>query len=210
MALPASSGSCPRKAPMPRHQAARRVCVWSALLALGLYVSSPLITLFYVATDLHTHDMAALGRLINWRSLDTSIKQQVLAGLHLDTQPPADELPEFGSSFASSAVSNAVDHTVTSANLGTLVDQAMPAIPPGAYPTLNLRGMTMLLRQTSLRFARLDCFVAEIPVPGHADETPLHIELRIQGWHWKITNVTFPVAQARTLHVEATAPAHAA
>ncbi|MFT9441598.1 MAG: DUF2939 domain-containing protein [Acetobacter papayae] len=210
MALPTRSGAFSRQARLPRHQAARRACVCSALLALGLYVSSPFITLFCVGMDLHTHDMAALGRVINWGSLDSSIKQQALAGLHLDAQPPADELPEFGSSFASNAVSNAVDNTVTSANLGTLVDQAMPAIPPEAAPTLSLRGITALLRQTSVRFARLDCFVAEMPVPGHADETPLRVEMRIQGWRWKITNVTFPVAQARTMQVAAPTPAHEA
>lgn len=210
MALPSRSGLLSRQARMPRHQAARRACVCSALLALGLYVASPFITLFCVAEDLQTHDMTALGRIINWGSLDTSIRQQALAGLHLDTQPPADELPEFGNSFASTAVSNAVDQSVNSANLGTLVDQALPAIPPEASPTLSLHGLTTLLHQTSLRFARLDCFVAELPIPGHADETPLRVELRIQSWRWKITNVTFPVAQSRTLQASGPAPARAA
>lgn len=121
-------------------------------------------------------------------ALDASIKHQTLNGLHL--VPTSDDLPEFGESFAATAVSNAVDTTVTQNNLGMLVDQAIPAAVPVSQPNISFAS---LAAHASVRFARLDQFVAEVPLPGHERETPLRIEMRIQGWRWKITNVEFPL-----------------
>lgn len=193
-------GRSARSASLPSRQTARKVCVGASAAAFGLYLASPFVTLWTVGTSLQTHDMASLGHVINWGSLDASIKHQALSGLNL-LQPASDDLPEFGSSFASTAVSNAVDINVTQANLGTLVDEAMPAALPAKQPAPSLGA---LISKTSFRFARLDQFEASVPLPGHERETPLKIEMRIQGWHWKITKVDFPVARQPTLTASAT------
>ncbi|MGG6428964.1 DUF2939 domain-containing protein [Acetobacter ghanensis] len=190
-----------RPASLPRRQTARRVCVATAAASFGLYLASPFVTLWSAAIDLQHHDATALGRMINWAALDASLKRQTLAGLHLNMQPAADELPEFGSSFASTAVSNAVDTTVTQANLGTLIDEAMPATPAAAQAAPSFAS---LATRASVHFNRLDQFVMELPLPGHERETPLRVELRIQGWHWKINNVELPMRREPIMQAAAT------
>ncbi|QEO16677.1 DUF2939 domain-containing protein [Acetobacter vaccinii] len=201
MATTTRFGLMARTASLPRRQTARRVCVCSGLLALGLYLASPFVTLAFMAVDLRDHDMAALGQLINWRALDNSIKRQALTGLHLAAAPPADELPEFGSSFASTAVSNAVDTAVTNANLGTLVDMALPEQHERAHQPAP--SLAALVGNAAVHFARLDHFTLEVPLPGHERETPLRIDMHIQGWRWKITNVELPVARAPVMQAHA-------
>ena len=84
------------------------------------------MTLWTVASSVAHHDMPTLARTINWSSVDASLKEQILNGLNLGhVTEAADELPEFGESFATKVVSNAVDLNVTSENLGNVVDQAM-------------------------------------------------------------------------------------
>lgn len=191
-----------RPASLPRRQTARRVCVATAAASFGLYLASPFVTLWSVASDLQHHDAAALGQMINWSALDSSLKRQTLAGLHLNVQPAADELPDFGSSFASTAVSNAVDTTVTQANLGTLIDEALPAPATSAQPAAP--SFASLAARASVHFNRLDQFVVELPLPGHERETPLRVEMRIEGWHWKITNVEFPMRREPIMQASAT------
>lgn len=194
IALP-TPGRFARPASLPPRQTARKVCVGASALAFGLYLASPFVTLWTVGASLQSHDMTTLGSVINWGSLDASIKQQALSGMHL-LQPAADDLPEFGTSFASTAVSNAVDVNVTQANLGTLVDEAMPVTLPAHQPAPSF---SSLISKASFRFARIDQFEAELPLPGHEAETPLKIEMRIQGWRWKVTKVTFPTQRQPTL-----------
>lgn len=195
-------GPTVRPASLPRRQTARRVCVAAAAASFGLYLASPFVTLWSAASDLRQHNALALGQMINWGALDASLKRQTLAGLHLNIQPAADELPEFGTSFASTAVSNAVDTTVTQANLGALMDEALPATPPSAQPATP--SFTALLTRASVHFNRLDQFVMELPLPGHERETPLRVELRIEGWGWKITNVEFPMRREPIMQASAT------
>ncbi|MFT9258587.1 MAG: DUF2939 domain-containing protein [Acetobacter sp.] len=185
-------------------QTARRLCILSATIACGLYLASPFMTLLFVAADLRSHDMVALGHVINWGRLDASIKKQALSGLHIATEPPPDELPEFGSSFADAAVSNAVDTSVTQANLGTLVDQALLETAGPTRP--SALSVAALATHMTVRFTRPDEFVAAVPLPGHEHDSPLRILMRIEGWHWKITAVEFPVSHGTV--VQAANSAH--
>lgn len=186
-----SAGPFVRRASLNKLQTARRVCIGASAAALGLYLASPFVTLWSIGSAIQTHDMTALGQVINWSELDASIKHQTLSGLHLEQV--SNDLPDFGSSFATTAVSNAVDFTVTQANLGTLVDQAVPAAIPANQPAPSFAS---LVEKASVRFTRIDQFEVDVPLPGHEHDTPLKIEMRIQNWRWKVTKVEFPTARA--------------
>ncbi|GAN59347.1 DUF2939 domain-containing protein [Acetobacter cibinongensis] len=188
-----------RPAGLPLRQTARKVCIGASVAAFGLYLASPFAALWSISSSIQSHDMKTLGSAINWGLLDASIKQQALSGMHL-LQPASDELPEFGSSFASTAVSNAVDVHVSQANLGTLVDEAMPAVNQTTHDTSAL---SSLISHASFRFARLDQFEMQVPLPGHQNETPLKVEMRIQNWRWKVTKVEFPTQRTPTLTASA-------
>ncbi|NHO32954.1 DUF2939 domain-containing protein [Acetobacter fallax] len=171
----------------PARKRARVVCVAAFMMSFALYAASPFVTLWTIASSVSTHDMTSLGQTINWSSLDASLKEQVLGGLHLGpATEAADELPEFGSSFATNAVSNAVDLTVNQQNLGNVVDQAMAASPRAGSAVVSA------LTHAVVRFTSANSFEAQVALPGHEKETPLRVQLRIEGWRWKLTRVDLP------------------
>ncbi|GBQ24418.1 hypothetical protein AA0472_1417 [Acetobacter estunensis NRIC 0472] len=174
----------------PARKRARVLCVASLAMSLALYALSPFVTLWTIARSVETHDMLALGQTINWTSLDASLKEQVLDGLNLGhATEAADELPEFGASFATNVVSNAVDLTVTQQNLGMVVDQAMGATAPGK---MSASTMLSAVGHAVVRFTGGNTFEAAMVVPGHETETPLRVQLRIERWQWKLTRVDLP------------------
>ncbi|WP_246395925.1 DUF2939 domain-containing protein [Gluconacetobacter tumulisoli] len=182
-----------------RRQQARRICAVTLVMSLSLFVASPFVTLWSVSSALQANDMRALGSFLNWRAVRTSLKSQIVDSV-VGTQASADDLPEFGSSFATAAVSNAVDLNVNATNLGSLVGQVMPVTP--AVP---LESRVAILHHVHVRFLRPDMFEASIAVPGHDQETPLHLQMRIQGWRWKITRVDLPSARPGHRIMEASA-----
>ncbi|MBB2174663.1 DUF2939 domain-containing protein [Gluconacetobacter johannae] len=182
-----------------RHQA-RRICAVTLVMSLSLFVASPFVTLWSVSSALQANDMRSLGSFLNWRAVRTSLKTQLVDSV-VGTQPVADdELPEFGSSFATAAVSNAVDLNVNPDNLGSLVGQVMPAAP-----AIPVEARVAILHHVHVRFVRPDMFEASIAVPGHEHESPLHLQMRIQGWRWKITRVDLPSAHPDHPIMEASA-----
>lgn len=94
------------------------------------------------------------------------LKNQVVDSLigppHAD-----DELPEFGSSFASSAVSNAIDEEVRPDKLGTLVDHLMPTPQPGAHV-----GLYAMLRGVHMHFTHPGVFEASMVMRGTRMKRP--------------------------------------
>lgn len=192
-----------------RRQQARRLCAVTLVMALSLFVASPFVTLWSVASAMQAHDVQTLGTYLNWRSVQTGLKAQIVTGL-VGAQPAGDDdLPEFGSSFAAAAVSNAVDTNVNAANLGTLMDQLMPAGPSDAgkpaagrpAPNHSVTGAARvrILRHVRVRFVRLNMFEASLALPdqarGHARDSKLHLQMQIQGWRWKITRIDLPSGQ---------------
>lgn len=190
----------------PARKRARVICLASLAASLALYTLSPFMTLWTIAGAVSSHDMVALGHTINWSSLDASIKEQVLNGLNLGkVNQVSDELPEFGSSFATNIVSNAVDTRVTQTNLGSVVDQAMASGPDH----MNAGTVFSAVSHALVRFTAANSFEAQVVLPGHENETPLRVQLRIERWQWKLTRVDFPTANHQPL-MEASVTQHKA
>ncbi|MCE0743381.1 DUF2939 domain-containing protein [Acetobacter sicerae] len=175
----------------PARKRARVICLASLATSLAFYTLSPFMTLWTIAGAVSNHDMIALGHTINWSSLDASIKEQVLNGLNIgQANEVSDELPEFGSSFATNVVSNAVDTRVTQDNLGHVIDQAMASGPA----RINAGTVLSAVSHALVRFTAANSFEAQVMLPGHENETPLRVQLRIERWQWKLTRVDFPTA----------------
>lgn len=183
-----------------RRQQARRICAVTLVMSLSLFVASPFVTLWSVSSAIQAHDMRTLGTFLNWRAVQASLKTQIISGI-VGNQPASDdELPEFGSSFATTAVSHAIDVHVTAANLDTLMGQVIPAAQP-----VSAISPVAMLHHVRIRFLRPDMFEARAVMPGHEQETPLRLQMRIQGWRWKITEVDLPASRTDHPVIEASA-----
>ncbi|RFD19569.1 DUF2939 domain-containing protein [Komagataeibacter melaceti] len=182
-----------------RRQQARWVCAGTLAAATSLYAASPFFTLWSVTSAVRTHDLGSLNTCLKWESVRSSLKNQVVDSLigppHAD-----DELPGFGESFASSAVSNAVDEEVRPERLGTLIDHLVPQeqirVTPG-----SLLG---LLGRVHMHFTHPGVFEASVIMPGHENETPLRLQMRIHAFQWKIDRVDLPAPHPQPL-IEASA-----
>jgi hypothetical protein len=171
---------------------AQRLCIVAIICSAAFFIASPFMTLWTIASALQNNDMPTLGRAINWSSLDNCLKEQIIAGLELHSPEP-DELPDFGQSFATNVVSNAIDTRVTQANLSKVIAEIMP---PGAIgKQLDGRALVQVVEHATGRFTRPDVFEAKIVLPGHQNESPLGIQLKIEGWRWKLTRVDLPVSR---------------
>lgn len=130
--------------------------------------------------------MSSLNTCLKWESVRNGLKTQAVDTL-LGPQHADDELPEFGSSFASSAMSNAIDEEVRPDKLGMLVDHLLPHEQPGAPQTLF-----GLMRHVHMHFTHPGVFEASVIMPGHENETPLRLQMRIHAFQWKIHRVDLP------------------
>lgn len=168
-------------------------CAGTFITATALYVASPYMTLWNLASAVENNDMIRLGKFISWRSLCENLQKQtptMLAnayGLHTTNEDSAD-LPDFGSSFATKAVSNAIQFRVNQDNLGTLVGQFFQL--KDHKPTKSTAAEEHL--HGHAHFLSPTVFTADVELPGHKNETPLEITLQLQGWHWKITQIHLP------------------
>ncbi|ATU74057.1 DUF2939 domain-containing protein [Komagataeibacter rhaeticus] len=182
-----------------RRQQARWVCAGTLAAASTLYVASPFFTLWSITSAIRSHDMGSLNTCLKWESVRSGLKNQVVDSLigppHAD-----DELPEFGASFASSAVSNAIDEEVRPDRLGVLVDHLMP---PAAQSGTH-QGLYGMLRGVHMHFTHPGVFEASMLVPGHENETPLRLQMRIHAFQWKIHHIDLPAPRPHPL-IEASA-----
>ncbi|AXY21963.1 MULTISPECIES: DUF2939 domain-containing protein [Komagataeibacter] len=184
-----------------RRQQARWVCAGTLAAATSLYAASPFFTLWSITSAIRAHDMGSLNTTLKWDTVRSSLKNQVVDGLIGPTHAD-DELPEFGSSFASSAVSNAIDEEVRPDRLGNLVDHLMPHEQVAA--PMGVPAMVGMLGRVHMHFTHPGVFEASVIMPGHENETPLRLQMRIHGFQWKIHSVGLPAPRQQPL-IEASA-----
>ncbi|QNT77671.1 DUF2939 domain-containing protein [Entomobacter blattae] len=180
------------------------VSVSALIAASSLYLVSPYFALWSIASAVENNDMPTLGKSINWHSLCDSLQGQASTmlsntyGIHTVSEDSAD-LPDFGSSFATKAVSNAIKIRVTQENLGTIVKQFFPtetnSTPktPSAHQGMHMNGFAHFISPTT--------FIVDVSVPGHENETPMEIEMKIQKWRWKIVKILLPTPNKKSNRV---------
>ncbi|AQS87823.1 hypothetical protein NCH01_08700 [Neoasaia chiangmaiensis] len=152
------------------------------LAVICAYALSPFMALWSIDGALKSHDANTLATHIDWSALTDSLKQQTISAIN-GPAAAADDLPDFGSSFATSAVSHAIDTRLTTDSLLTMATQMMPA---GQQPA----SWRDLWSKFSARFVGLTGFEARLASrPGQA---PTTVHMKFEHWHWKVTRLELP------------------
>lgn len=192
---------------MPRHSISslRRhrlaVPVLGSVLALALYATSPVMTLLSVASALQHDDVGTVQSALDWRTVRAGLKADLGSGdtdtdgaVHLASArtmaPVQDELPDFGTSFASTIVSHVVDDVVTPEHLVSLL--AHPAHIDAHAAPASSGALAMLGRIAHLGFASPTRFEASVRMDADPAAAPVAISMQIEKWHWKITRIHVP------------------
>lgn len=163
----------------------------AATVALAcIYALSPYLALWSLSTALRTHDAQALARHIDWSALSSSLKAETIDAL-VGPPPAEDDLPDFGTSFASNAVSHAIDTRLTPELLMTMTSQIMKA-SPGNASLLQTSHLKELYTRLSAHFISPTRFEAGLATrPG---QRPTIVHMKFEHWHWKIIQFELPRA----------------
>ena len=127
----------------------RRDLVLFVPLALTLgYLASPYVALVRLACAIRSNDVAVLASAIAWNDMRADLASQlggaVVQNASATVPAAGDDLPDFGSSFASSATSNAISTSLTPESLhallggghaqtGNLMSEARALLAGGAF-----------------------------------------------------------------------------
>jgi len=162
----------------------RTLCTAGISVMLAVYALSPLMALWSINQALRSNDPALLASHIDWSALSANLKEQTIARL-MGPPPEEDDLPDFGSSFATTAVSHAIDTRLTPTALIGMASRLMPQ--DGG--TISWRSA---LHRASVWFEGPNRFRARIYSPEGATQAVVH--LQFEHWRWQITRVDIPTA----------------
>ena len=186
-----------------------RPLVLSALcltLALATYAASPLVTLWSTAAALQRNDVRALRTALDWRGVRDGLKADLGAGTPADgasvslasvrqasattSATTGDDLPAFGSTFATTIVSHVVDDVMTPEHLVAMLSHG--AAEHGAPEQGNRPGPSMLGRVQRIGFVSPTEFEAAIRLSPDADAPPVVVTMHVEKWQWKVTRIHVP------------------
>ncbi|GEL65104.1 DUF2939 domain-containing protein [Kozakia baliensis] len=155
------------------------------LTIICIYALSPYIALWSINNALRSHDAQTLSSHIDWSALTHSLKEESVAAI-LGPPPAADDLPDFGSSFATNAVSHAIDTRLTPDTLLSLAGQLIPSNKGSTGSPSDI------LSHLSAHFVALTRFEARVTTtPGQA---PTVVHMKFEHWRWQITRLEMPQA----------------
>lgn len=164
--------------------------------SLGLYATSPLAALWSVSTAMQRDDVNTVRGALAWRDVRGGLKDDLgpgasvtLASAH--AAPVQDELPDFGSSFATTIVSHVVDDVVTPEHLVTMLSQANTGRAVAAT-SLARRALAMLGRVQHVGFVGPTGFEASIRLVDDPSAGPMIVSMHVEKWQWKITRIHLP------------------
>ena len=171
----------------------------AACFAAVVYVASPYVALWRVGVALRSHDVALLRSSIDWVTVRDGLKQELTGGT-TETGPGTvvavkaastvkaaddDELPEFGESFAKTAVSNVVDEDCDAEHVEAMLGS-------GAHRS---EGVLAEVRRSIdwAFFTGPQTFVALLRVSDDPREGPVRVRMVFSRSHgWRVDNVWLP------------------
>ncbi|GBR52633.1 hypothetical protein AA106555_0982 [Neokomagataea thailandica NBRC 106555] len=128
------------------------------------------------------HDVEILKRHVDWSALSYSLQRKLTDTF---SAPVEDDLPDFGSSFASEAATHVIERSLTPETLFALTDHMLlgHAAPDG------LLQKAVLVVALKAHFTGLRHFVVEF----HPDQqTTYRVYMTFEHWGWRVTQVDLP------------------
>lgn len=153
----------------------------------GFYMTYPYMTLWSISKAMQTHDTKQLLTYLDWQAIKTNLQTDLAHSIQ-STPTTNDELPDFGNSFATTAISNAVDLHVTPENLTRFINQIKE---DSSQQHLSI--MAALLQSfmdTHIHFMSPTYLKANIITPGEQKD-PIQMTMQLQHWRWKVTSFKF-------------------
>lgn len=159
----------------------------------GFYISYPYMTLWSITKAIETHNTKKLLTYLDWNSIKGNLQTDLTNAIQ-NAPTPEDELPDFGNSFAITAVSNAVDNNLTPDNLAQFINQIKQ--DSSLQQMSALRVLLQSFMTTHIHFTSLTTLSAIVVIPNEEKEDSIQMTLELKNWRWKVTSFKF--SEART------------
>ena len=171
----------------------RRFAVAASCLTVVLtaYAVSPLVTLWSVASALQRDDVPTLRSSLDWQTVRNGLKSDLGVGAPVklasvrQASASQNDLPDFGSSFATTIVSHVVDDVMTPEHLTEMLSQTASSHRDGS-------GLSLLGRVQRIGFVAPAEFEAAIRLSSDVDAPPVVVTMHVEKWHWKVTRIHVP------------------
>lgn len=184
--LPAELFSVPARLTWPSFRRAPHALGAFTVALVCIYALSPYLALWSLSAALRTHDTDTLAQHVDWSALTSSLKAEAVDAI-VGPPPAADDLPDFGSSFATGAVSHAIDTRLTPELLMGFAGQLIDGQKTSPVPSVS-----ELYNRLSAHFVAPAEFEAGLVMaPG---QKPTMVHMKFEQWHWKITRLDLPKA----------------
>ncbi|MDI2091055.1 DUF2939 domain-containing protein [Commensalibacter oyaizuii] len=162
-----------------------RFIIIFSILCAG-YMIYPYVTLWSISKSLQTHNTQALLTYLDWRSVKENLQKDITT--IAQTPPPSqDELPEFGDSFANTAISNVVEESITPKQLEKMVHYFIKPSLAG-QGSFDLQSAMQAFASTHIHFSSPTTLQASITLPQENASSPVEITMKFEKWQWKITS----------------------
>lgn len=159
------------------------------ILFSGAYVTYPYLTLWFIAEAIQDHDTAYLAKKLDWHAMKNELKTEMTRDFR---NPPntQDELPEFGNSFATTAINNAIDTHINNSSLHILIDYLSPPALNTDSSLENTHEALQIFKSSHIHFLSPITLQTQIRLPNY--QFPLHITMKLRRGQWKITSINLP------------------
>ena len=173
----------------------RRDLVVFAPLALMIgYMMSPFVAVARLGYAVRTNDVSVLSDAVDWSRVRSGLDRQIIGSPPptADIRPAAavstaDDLPEFGQSFADKATSNALRDTITPTGLEAMLANEKPS-------SVSLFAEARDVIDGAI-FIGLNRFEVRLPSGEGGRSDVIRIGLRFTARHgWRVERVVLPPA----------------
>lgn len=154
----------------------------------GLYITYPYMTLWSISKAMQTHDTKQLLTYLDWQAIKTNLQTDLAHSIQ-NAPTPNDELPDFGNSFATTAISNAVDIHLTPEALTQFINQIKEDSSQRHSSVMGT--LLQSFMDTHIHFTSLTSLQAKVIIPGEQKEDPIQMTMQLQHWKWKVTSFKF-------------------
>ncbi|MDI2112931.1 DUF2939 domain-containing protein [Commensalibacter nepenthis] len=153
----------------------------------GLYIIYPYTTLWSIYKAIQTYNTPQLVTYLDWQSIKTNLQSDLTQAVQ-NTPTSQDDLPDFGNSFAQTAISNAVDQNLTPDNLAKFINHLKQ--DNSEENTSTIKTLLSSFMATHVHFISPISLQADIVIPGE-EKNSIQMTLHLQNWKWKVISFKF-------------------
>lgn len=153
------------------------------------YFTYPYVTLWSITAAVQTHNTQKFLSCMDWTLVKNNLRHDLIQAIMDNPATSQNELPQFGDSFAISAINNTIDASLTPHRLENLLVSFHTN--KKKINTFQFKEIVEVLLKTQVTFKSPIKIRATFQSSQNEMNPPLQITMKLKKWSWKITSIQF-------------------